>query len=131
MHHRGPWAAEIPSGAGDPIWTSRVGIELCPCWFLHLLPSLLIPFSNWCVNWHTWVTKSDHQTTAKMQRVDLFHCLANNARQGRHTATQAPFGSVHADHGCDGAHCWPHSNNRIHTSVGERSISPQDFYFSK
>lgn len=39
--------------------------------------------------------QSNHQTTAEVQRVDLFHSLTNNAGWQRHTWTWAPLDSAH------------------------------------
>lgn len=47
-----------------------------------------------CESTHTG-NQADHQTTAKMQRVDLSACLTDSTGQHRHTGTRAPFGFVH------------------------------------
>lgn len=39
--------------------------------------------------------QGDQQTTAEMQRVDLYHCPAEDTGQQRHTRTQALLGLVH------------------------------------
>lgn len=44
-----------------------------------------------CESTHTG-NQSDHQTTAEMQWVDLFHCLTNSARKQRHMGTQFLLG---------------------------------------
>lgn len=82
------------------------------------------------------VTKGNHQTAAEMQRANLFHYLAENTRQQRHTGTQALLGLAHPIESGRGAgggrghRCLPHSNKRL-CAVCESVIPPQEFNFSK